>query len=204
MKQHIPNILSAGRILLSPLLLIPAVVYRPAIYLPLYIIIFSTDILDGKIARRLHLESELGAKLDSIGDFLFFACALGSVAVSPLVIERRVLICIAIFFGLHFLIAFVTFIKFKAIHFTMHTYFAKLDELALALIIPIPFIMGRISFPVLAAYVGFTALYAIDGIATVAAMKTYVSSHKGITAEKIIAKQGEDGWFNKIFYFIFY
>lgn len=34
-----------------------------------------TDVLDGLTARALHAESELGAKLDSIGDLLFYGTA---------------------------------------------------------------------------------------------------------------------------------
>ena len=33
-----------------------------------------TDILDGFLARKLHLESAFGARLDSIADFAFAGC----------------------------------------------------------------------------------------------------------------------------------
>jgi len=204
MKQQIPNILSSFRIILSPLLLIPAIIYRPAIYFPLYAFIFFTDILDGRIARRLRIESALGTKLDSLGDILFFACAFGSVIISPLVVETRVLISMAIGFGLYFVLALATFVKFKVLNATMHTYFAKLLVLALAIIIPISMAMGRISFPVVAVYVGLTVLNVIEGLAIVVTSKTYNGNHRGIVAEKMIAKQGKDGWFNKIFHIIFY
>jgi CDP-diacylglycerol--glycerol-3-phosphate 3-phosphatidyltransferase len=203
MKQHVPNILSASRIVLSPLLLIPAIVSRPAIYFPLYSIIFLTDVLDGKIARRLHLQSELGAKLDSVGDMLFFICAFGSIIISPLVVETRILICMAIGLALHFLISIVTFAKFKLFMLTMHTYYAKLLMLSLALIIPITIAAGRISFPVVAVYLGFTVLYTIESMVLILSWETYNGRHRGLLAEKMIAKQGEDGWFNKLF-FIFH
>ncbi|MCL2301346.1 MAG: CDP-alcohol phosphatidyltransferase family protein [Firmicutes bacterium] len=204
MKRHIPNILSASRVILSPLLLIPAIVSRPAIYLPLYIIIFSTDILDGRIARRLHIESELGAKIDSAGDILFFACAICSVVISPIVVETRDLICAAIGFALFFLASAATFAKFRVLILTMHTWIAKLFDLALAVIILVIIAMGRISFPLVLVALGFAALSAVEGIATVITSKTYNSSHRGVMTEKIIAKQGEDGWYNKMFYFLFY
>jgi CDP-diacylglycerol--glycerol-3-phosphate 3-phosphatidyltransferase len=34
-----------------------------------------SDIIDGSVARRLHQQSETGAKLDSAADFLFILCA---------------------------------------------------------------------------------------------------------------------------------
>ena len=167
MKRQIPNILSAARIILSPCLLIPAIVYRPAIFLPLYFFIFLTDVLDGRIARRWHLESVLGSRLDSAGDILFFGCAVGGLIISPLIIETRVLILTAVCFGLYFLQAIVTFAKFKALHLTMHTYLSKLLFLAITFIIPIFIATGRVSFLTVVIYVALTALSTVEGIAII-------------------------------------
>lgn len=47
---------------------------------PAFLVIYTftglTDVLDGYIARKTHTESELGAKLDSIADLLFYAVML--------------------------------------------------------------------------------------------------------------------------------
>ena len=204
MKRHIPNILSASRIVLSPLLLIPFVIGHLAIYFPLYFLVFSTDILDGKIARRLHIESEVGTKLDSAGDMLFFICAFASVLISPIIVETRVLVFLAIGFACHFLISIVTYIKFKVFVLTMHTYFAKLLMLALSVIIPVTIAMGRVSFPVVVVYVLLTALHAVDGIALITTSKTYNGSHRGFFHGKIVAKHGEDCLLNRALYKFFY
>ena len=63
MKQ-IPNILSAVRILLSFLLL--ALTKDTTLFLIVYFIIGISDVLDGWLARSLHVQSELGARLDSL------------------------------------------------------------------------------------------------------------------------------------------
>lgn len=73
MKQ-IPNILSAVRIALSFLLL--ALTKDTALFLIVYLIIGISDILDGWLARSLHVQSELGAHLDSIGDLAFYCISL--------------------------------------------------------------------------------------------------------------------------------
>jgi len=203
MKRYIPNILSACRILFSPFLLVPAIVRSPAIYFPLYCAVYLTDILDGKLARRLHIASAIGVKLDSVGDTLFFICAFGSVIVSPLVIETRVLVCMASVFALHFLVCVVTFVKFRVLVFTMHIYFAKLLNLALAIMIPIFVAMGRISFTAVAVYLGFTAMYTVEGIALLLESKTYQSNHRGLLYEKIIARWGESCLLNKVLRVIF-
>ncbi|WP_160198773.1 CDP-alcohol phosphatidyltransferase family protein [Senegalia massiliensis] len=69
MKKYIPNILSILRIICSALLLF---ISDRIIFIFLYFIIGLTDILDGFIARKFNIESELGARLDSFADFVFY------------------------------------------------------------------------------------------------------------------------------------
>lgn len=63
------NIITLSRILFSLLLL----VFKPDSYhfTVLYLLCGVTDMLDGFIARKLHTESEKGAKLDSVADLVF-------------------------------------------------------------------------------------------------------------------------------------
>jgi CDP-diacylglycerol--glycerol-3-phosphate 3-phosphatidyltransferase len=71
MAKYVPNMLSILRIILS-VLLIPLypVDY---IFIIVYLTIGLTDVLDGLIARKFGYESELGAKLDSIADLVFYS-----------------------------------------------------------------------------------------------------------------------------------
>ncbi|MEZ5107011.1 MAG: CDP-alcohol phosphatidyltransferase family protein [Draconibacterium sp.] len=68
-KKHIPNILSVIRIFLSFLLLF--LFKNQVVFILFYFAIGLTDILDGYLARKLKAETTLGARLDSIGDFVF-------------------------------------------------------------------------------------------------------------------------------------
>ncbi|GLC29073.1 CDP-alcohol phosphatidyltransferase family protein [Clostridium omnivorum] len=70
MIRYVPNILSILRIILS-LLLIP-LMHVPSGFEAIYIVVGITDVCDGIIARRFGCESDLGAKLDSIADFVFY------------------------------------------------------------------------------------------------------------------------------------
>jgi len=70
MYQYIPNILSVLRILFSVLLIL--LINQPIGFIFLYFITGLTDILDGFLARKLKAESELGAKLDSLADLVFY------------------------------------------------------------------------------------------------------------------------------------
>ena len=76
----VANCITVSRILFSLLLL----VFKPSsrLFFVFYLLCGATDILDGFIARKLHTESEKGARLDSIAD-LFFA-VIYAVRILPL------------------------------------------------------------------------------------------------------------------------
>ena len=70
--RHLPNALSLFRVLASPALLALAFGGLRTEFLSLLVLCLATDLLDGKIARRYGLETERGARLDSLGDKLTF------------------------------------------------------------------------------------------------------------------------------------
>lgn len=68
------NIVTGCRILCSILML-----FSPAFsvqFYILYLICGLTDMVDGTIARKTHTDSEFGAKLDSVADFIFVVISL--------------------------------------------------------------------------------------------------------------------------------
>ena len=69
--RNIPNILSLSRIVLSFGMFFVA--QKPRVLFWVIVVCSITDALDGFLARRLHCESDLGARLDSLGDLLFFS-----------------------------------------------------------------------------------------------------------------------------------
>ncbi|MTI71378.1 MAG: CDP-alcohol phosphatidyltransferase family protein [Firmicutes bacterium] len=70
LKKYIPNILSVLRIICSALLIL--FINNRIGFVFLYLVIGLTDVLDGLIARKFKLESDLGARLDSFADFIFY------------------------------------------------------------------------------------------------------------------------------------
>ena len=70
--KHLPNILSALRLLGAVCLLLndPA----GAAFWVIYGLCGVSDMVDGYLARRLHAESKTGAVLDSVADICFVAC----------------------------------------------------------------------------------------------------------------------------------
>ncbi len=69
MNRNVPNIISVSRIILSLSLFFIEPMCIP--FIIIYVVAFVTDILDGNLARRTGTTSELGKRLDSIGDLVF-------------------------------------------------------------------------------------------------------------------------------------
>ena len=74
MKKHIANIITGLRIVLSlSLLLIPL---TSAWFYVRYLLCGLSDMIDGTVARKTNSASELGARLDTVSDFVFMSVAL--------------------------------------------------------------------------------------------------------------------------------
>lgn len=99
MGNNVANVVTCARIVMSPFL----VMVSPYswTFLVLFILCGLTDVLDGWLARRYHVESEFGGKLDSIADLMMFV-ALSYVVVSnvdiPMVVWAMVIAIIVIKF----------------------------------------------------------------------------------------------------------
>ena len=72
---NIPNILSLYRIFAFPVILWMIYTRNENIFVWLLCINLITDILDGWIARTFHMETEIGARIDSIADMGTYICA---------------------------------------------------------------------------------------------------------------------------------
>lgn len=83
MKKHIANIITLIRLVGAINLLSLKVGSKP--FIIVYTICGMTDALDGFVARKLHIESELGKKLDSISDLAFFSVLMYKIY--PILIE---------------------------------------------------------------------------------------------------------------------
>lgn len=123
-KKNIPNIITSIRLIGAI-----AVLFLRPFSVEFYIVYGScgvTDVLDGFIARKFHLESKLGSILDSVADLLF----LGVMAykVVPVLIDVLELwnwLIILIPTGLHFSAYMICAFKFHKFS-SLHTYSNKI------------------------------------------------------------------------------
>jgi cardiolipin synthase len=68
----IPNLITFYRLLVFPLILYFIIAEKESLYVIFMIVNLLTDAIDGYIARRFNMESELGARLDSMADNLTY------------------------------------------------------------------------------------------------------------------------------------
>ena len=125
----IPNIITSIRIIGA----ISILFFEPfsLVFFIVYGLTGVTDVLDGFVARKFHLESKLGSILDSVSDIIF----LGVMAfkIMPTLIEVLpfwcwIIICVPTFF--HLMAYVVCAIKFKRFS-AVHTYANKIMSAAI-------------------------------------------------------------------------
>ncbi|MDD4141721.1 MAG: CDP-alcohol phosphatidyltransferase family protein [Bacteroidales bacterium] len=119
---NMPNVLSLLRLIISPFLLLTVPLTMP--FFILYSLIGLSDAADGFIARRYHLETNLGAKLDSIADIVFFAVFL-IIFIPILKFKMWMWIVCGVIILLKTASAVVAFAKFKKVAF-LHTVMNKI------------------------------------------------------------------------------
>lgn len=133
----IPNIITALRIVGSVGLLFTEIM-SVGFYV-LYSVCGITDVLDGFIARLTKSESDLGAKLDSIADLLFYGVMFFKImpyliSVLPLWLWMFVGVILLVRAS-SYLVAAIKYHRFASVH----TYLNKLTG---AVVFAIPYFMG--------------------------------------------------------------
>jgi CDP-diacylglycerol--glycerol-3-phosphate 3-phosphatidyltransferase len=128
---NLPNFLSLLRLVAAPVLLILAAAKRPTAYLVLLVAALLSDAVDGFLARRLNQRTELGARLDSWGDFaIYMTVPLGAWWLWPEVILREATFVSAAVASFVLPVAF-GFLKYRRLT-SYHTRGAKLSAVLLS------------------------------------------------------------------------
>ena len=124
-KITIPNILSAYRILTFPLILYLALTERENLFVILLIINLITDILDGLIARTFNMQTEFGARLDSIADIGTYILAIVGIFIFKASEFKPHLMSFYLFIFLFVFANLLSLLKFKRLP-SLHLYSWKI------------------------------------------------------------------------------
>jgi len=121
----IPNILSFYRIFSFPLVLYFAIGHEETIFVVLLVVNLITDILDGFIARRFKIQTEFGARLDSIADVGTYILAVVGIFVFKAEDFAPHLLSFYVFLSLFLFSNILSLIKFKRFP-SLHLYSWKI------------------------------------------------------------------------------
>jgi len=121
----IPNLISIYRLLVFPLILYFAVARKESLFTVFVVINLLTDAIDGFIARRFKMETELGAKLDSFADNLTYLLVFIGIYIFKLEDFLPYKVSLLIFFGFLLLTVIFSLIKFRRFP-SFHLYITKI------------------------------------------------------------------------------
>lgn len=174
--KRLPNILSCCRIILSLVLLL--LFENPTLFLIVYLLCGMSDIADGYLARKLDARTVFGAKLDSVGDFIFFGV---TIFVAFSLIDRKalplllfVVIGVALIRAMNFAITRHKFHQWGIVH----TIGNKATGFALFAALPICIFIGQIPAAIIFAIGGIGAFSALEETCILLTEKTYDVNRK--------------------------
>ncbi len=122
---NVPNILSGYRLLSFPFVLYLVLSHQEKLFAGFLIFNLLTDILDGLIARRFNLQTEFGARLDSLADDGTYILAILGVIIFKAEDFAPHLLSFYIFIGLFLTSVIISLIKFKKMP-SLHLYSSKI------------------------------------------------------------------------------
>ena len=121
----IPNLITLYRLLMVPVILYFAISGREKLFAVFLVINLISDIIDGYIARRFKMESEIGAKLDSFADNFNYVLAFIGFFIFKMDDLRQHIVSLIIFISMLLLTVIVPLIKFRKFP-SFHLYITKI------------------------------------------------------------------------------
>lgn len=123
-KWNLANLISIYRIIAIPFLLMMIIYDQRFLFSVLLMISLVSDIADGIIARALKLQTELGARLDSIGDMGTYLTSVIALFAFELQFIKSNIVAIGIVIVLYAIEAIIALTKFGKIS-SFHTILCK-------------------------------------------------------------------------------
>ena len=176
--RHIPNVLSIGRILATPVLVYLAITEREEPYKWLLLAAFLSDIADGLIARGFSLTSDIGSRLDSIADSLLWIPAIwGMWVFYPFVIADNWLI-VSLIVGLGITEHIVALLRYGKLS-SFHTYTNRVSAYGLGIFIMSVYLFGYAPWLLYAAAT-LNILGRLEQLTISALLPDYTSNVRGL------------------------
>lgn len=175
---NVPNALSVYRLAAAPAILYGLFSDHRLLFAWLIIINLATDALDGFIARHWHLETSLGARLDSLGDLTTdFLALLGLFVLEPSFMRSH-LLAIGLLFGFYMASQVLSLVRFHRL-VALHLLSSKLTNILLAVFFTTYFLYAYV--PVLFyAVIVVGILDGIEDIVVLCLVKEHRENARGL------------------------
>jgi len=141
----IPNLLCIARFIGSFALLPIALAKMPYWFVGTYLLLLTSDLIDGPIARKFHQRSDTGAHLDSIADITLNAGLLAGAAILCWETLQNELLFLGLMIGSYGFSQAFGFWKFRRL-LSYHSYAAKFSQW-LAMLAAISLILDWSAWP---------------------------------------------------------
>lgn len=174
----LPNLLSLYRIIAFPLILWFIIRKSVVLFAVFLIINLITDVLDGLIARMFNMQTELGARLDSIGDMGTYMLGFLGIYVFKWEDIAPHMTPLLVFIGLCILLVMIALIKFGRLP-SFHLYSWKIGGYIQGLFFIVLFTFG-FYLPLYYLMVGWAILAALEHIAIQLVIAQMRSNVKGL------------------------
>jgi phosphatidylglycerophosphate synthase len=122
---NIPNLITISRLLAFPLILYFAIDGKETLFTIFLVINLISDAIDGFIARKFNMETEIGARLDSFADNLTYVLVFIGIYVFKLEEFLPYMISFLFFIGILLLTVIFSLIKFRKFP-SLHLYSTKI------------------------------------------------------------------------------
>jgi len=152
----------------------------PQLFTLLYLYCGLSDVADGYLARKFKVESSLGAKLDSLADFILYSLIVIVFLVHTEVFQNGIIISLVFFIFCMKLVNFSLIrIKFKQWGM-LHTIGDKCSGIIVYLILPIYVLFPDASMIFLILVCAFAALATIEETLILLTSDTYSENRKSL------------------------
>ncbi len=122
---NIPNLITISRLLAFPLIMYFAIAGKETLFAVFLVINLISDAIDGFVARRFNMETELGARLDSFADNFTYVLVFVGIYVFKLEDFSLYIISFLFFIGILLLTVIFSLIKFRRFP-SLHLYSTKI------------------------------------------------------------------------------
>lgn len=142
----IPNVLSLYRIVIFPFIFWLIISARQDLFAIFFSISLVTDFLDGFIARRFRMQTQIGVKLDSWADLGTYILAFIAIGLFKWQEIKPHALMLYVFAGIMALSYLIVFVKFKGL-IGLHTYMFKITGYLQGAFLIILFVWGFYLLP---------------------------------------------------------